>query len=52
MITGLIILFIVIAILGAIFGGESFGDTLRKGCSSVIILIILLIMALVYFLNI
>lgn len=40
----LVILFIVIVILGAIFGGkgQSFGDTIQNGCGCLVLLVIAL----------
>ena len=37
----LIPLLIIIIIIGAILGGKSFGDTVRKGCGFLIILLII-----------
>lgn len=39
--TWIIIIFIVIIILGVLFGGESFGDTIRKGCGCLVSIIII-----------
>ena len=36
-------LFIVVVILGALFGGKSFGGTIRTGCGILILLAILLV---------
>ena len=40
---GLAGLFIVIVILGALFGGKSFGSTIRTGCGVLVLLVILAI---------
>ena len=39
----LVVLFIVIAILGAIAGGKTFGETLNKGCGCLLSIIVLII---------
>ena len=36
-------LFVVIVIVGALFGGKSFGGTIRTGCGVLIVLAILLL---------
>jgi len=51
MVIALICLFIIIAILGAILGGKGFGDTLRKGCVTIIIIVIVLIIIIMHFLS-
>jgi len=46
----IVIILIVIVILGVLVGGESFGDTLRKGCGCVITIIVIgIIIFLIFF---
>ena len=47
----LICLLIVVIILGALFGGESFGETIRQGCGCLVILVIALLAYIWYSLN-
>lgn len=50
MIMIIVFIIIVIVILGVIAGGESFGDTLRKGCGCVVTIIVIgLIIFLIFF---
>lgn len=39
-----IIAFICIAIIGALFGGESFGNSIRTGCGVILILFVIVIL--------
>lgn len=46
----IIIAILLLAAIGALFaGGESFGDSLRKGCGCVIVLLFLLLVAMLIF---
>lgn len=45
---GLGILLIVIIIIGAIIGGKNLGDTVRKGCGCLVIMLIIIIGIIIY----
>jgi len=45
---GLIILFIVIVILGALAGGKSFGETVSKGCGCVSLIVVVIIGVIIF----
>ena len=42
----LVVLLIVIIILGALAGGNSFGETVRKGCGFLVVIIAILVVFL------
>lgn len=43
----LVILFIVVVIIGALLGGNSFGGTIRSGCGCIsVVLIIIVLLAI------
>ena len=44
---GIVIFICVLLLLGALAGGKSFGDTLRKGCSTYLIIISIIIIVIV-----
>ena len=44
-----IVLLIVIVVLGALAGGDSFGETVRKGCGCLVVIVIVFIAFAVFF---
>lgn len=48
MVAIIVVLVVALLILGAISGGQSFGDTLSKGCGCLVLIVIALI-AFAYF---
>jgi heme A synthase len=44
----LLVILAVVIVIGAILGGNSFGETVRKGCGCITIIILLLIAAAIY----
>lgn len=45
------VLLIVIIILGALFGGKYFGDTIRKGCGCLVLLLVIIIGAIIIYIS-
>lgn len=41
MLTEILTVILIIAVLGALIGGNSFGESVRKGCGCIILLLIL-----------
>ena len=42
-----VVLFIIIVILGALAGGNSFGETVRKGCGCLVVMFIVVLVLVV-----
>ncbi len=51
MITGIIVFIIILAVIGALLGGDSFGEAIRGGCGCLITIIIILVVMSIMFLS-